>query len=157
MDRNCHWRSLRSLVIAIAFVASAIGMCEFAFSDTYPPGLCLGIMSPVGRLCYWFKCLNQEWISRSRTGRHTSMARKLHLIAGNSCEGKPRPRATSRIRNPFFFAPPNDKLSSRGRGETYGSRKTYMRPRSAAAPGSASVRARRGSPIHRGTRALYRR
>ena len=35
--------------------------------------------------------------------------------------------------------------------------KRYMRPRSAAAPGSASVRARRGSPIHRGTRALYRR
>jgi hypothetical protein len=55
MDRNRHWRSLRTLVIAIAFALSAIGMCQFAFSPTYPPEFCLGLTSPVDRLCYWFK------------------------------------------------------------------------------------------------------
>jgi hypothetical protein len=63
VGRNCHWRSLRSLVIAIAFEALAIGMCEFAFSDAYPPGLCLGIMSPVDRICYWFKSGRREPIA----------------------------------------------------------------------------------------------
>jgi hypothetical protein len=60
MARNCRRRLLRSLVIAIAFGASSTGMCEFAFSVTYPPAFCLGTASPVDRLCSWFKSGRQE-------------------------------------------------------------------------------------------------
>jgi hypothetical protein len=41
----------------------------------------IAILTPVIRR---MPSLNQEWRSRSRTGRHTSLARKILLIAGNN-------------------------------------------------------------------------
>ena len=59
--RNRHWRSWRTLAIAIAFLA--IGMCQFACSPTDPPDCCLGLMSPLDRLCYWLKLGSQAPIT----------------------------------------------------------------------------------------------
>jgi hypothetical protein len=68
-----HWLPcLRTSALSIALAIVIVGMCQFAFSDVWEFGYCLGIASPWKRLLYYFEsggkiALTDQFISREIT------------------------------------------------------------------------------------------
>jgi hypothetical protein len=54
------WPWLRTSAIATPLGITVVGMCQFAFSDTYRHGLCSPLASPWVRLCFWLRSGRQE-------------------------------------------------------------------------------------------------